>query len=78
MGRTMSKDDLKLYLHSAATRAKYPWVQVWSDNADKLLEAAGLLSSSSSGSTMGGTGSGNSGRPYHSGNSGSSRWNLKY
>ena len=54
MGRTMSKDDLKLYLHSAATRAKYPWVQVWSDNADKLLEAAGLLSSSSSGSTMGG------------------------
>lgn len=54
MGRTMSKDDLKLYLHSAATRAKYPWVQAWSDNADKLLEAAGLLSSSSSGSTMGG------------------------
>ena len=48
------KDDLKLYLHSAATRAKYPWVQAWSDNADKLLEAAGLLSSSSSGSTMGG------------------------
>ena len=54
MGRTMSKDDLKLYLHSAAIRAKYPWVQAWSDNADKLLEAAGLLSSSSSGSTMGG------------------------
>ena len=54
MTSPVSKDDLKLYLHSAATRAKYPWVQVWSDNADKLLEAAGLLSSSSSGSTMGG------------------------
>ena len=54
MTSPVSKDDLKLYLHSAVTRAKYPWVKVWSDNADKLLETAGLLSSSSAGATMGG------------------------
>ena len=53
MGRTVAKDDLKLYLHNAAVRAQYPWVKVWADNADRLLEAAGLLGTSG-GSTMGG------------------------
>ena len=54
IGAYVSEEDLKTIIYSAATRAKYSWIETVAANSEEYMKMGGLITGGGGGSTVGG------------------------